>query len=210
MPRPISLKRLYPAVGEFMIQYAVLQGTLRTLLLALLKVRGQGATALVYGMSDENVSRKLRIALAGYGRGYGEFRPALDALGEVATLRNQLVHWVPFINPAGTTIQAFVDAYRDYRNPPELNCTPEMLRALSKWLRLFQWDVALMVLALDKRERFERQIYRTLDKSWQPEVPKSNYRRKSQSAADAASEPPRKSRQRSPRRLSGASPQRST
>src|SRR5262245_49698922 len=125
MSRPVSLKRLYPCFGEFMIQYAVVQGTLRTLLLALLKVRGKGATTLVHGMSDENVIRKIKIALTAYGRHYPKFKPALEALNEVAIYRNQMVHWVPFINPARTTISAFIDAYRDYRNPnqPEVICT---------------------------------------------------------------------------------------
>jgi hypothetical protein len=164
-----------------MIQYALVQGTLRTLLLTLLKVRGKGATTLVHGMTDENVIRKLRIALNAYGRHYPKFRPALDALGEVAIYRNQMVHWVPFINPSRTTVTAFVDAHRDYRNPnqPEVTCTPEALRAVNKWLRLFEWDVLTLIMAINAKERFEIKSYRTLDPAWQPTVPKSNYPPKS-------------------------------
>lgn len=177
MPKPVSLKRLYPAVGEFMIQYAVVQGTLRTLLLALLNVRGKGATTLIYGMSDDVVCRKIRVALTAYGRGFPKFKPALEALDEVATFRNQIVHWVPFINPQRTTITAYVDAYRDYRNPnqPEVTCTPAALRALCKWLRVFEWDVLQMLMAIDTRESFDECACRTLDKNWRPVVPKSNY-----------------------------------
>ena len=126
MSRPVSLKRLYPAVGEFVIQYALVQGTMRTLLLALLNLRGKGATTLVYGMSDETVVRKIKVALTAYGRHYPKFKPALDDLEQVTTYRNQIVHWVPFVNPTRTTISAFIDAYRDYRNPnqPEIMYTP--------------------------------------------------------------------------------------
>jgi hypothetical protein len=161
-----------------MIQYAVVQGTLRTLLLTLLKVRGKGATHLVHGMSDDNVMRKLNVALNAYGRHYPKFRPALNTLGEVTTYRNQMVHWVPFFNPGRTTISAFIDAYRDYRNPnqPEVTCTPEALRALTRWLRVFEWDVLALIMAIETKERFEIRSYRTLDPRWQPVVPKSNYR----------------------------------
>jgi len=180
MARPVSLKRLYPPFGQFMIQYAVVQGALRTLLLALLKVRGKGATHLVHGMSDDNVIRKLNVALNAYGRHYPKFKPALTALAEVTAYRNQMVHWVPFLNPSRTTLSSFMDAYRDYRNPnqPEVTCTPEVLRELTKWLRVLEWDVLALIMAIDARERFEIKSYRTLDEAWQPVVPKSKYRTK--------------------------------
>lgn len=84
---------------------------------------------------------------------------------------------MPFINPARTTITAYVDAHRDYRNPnqPEVTCTPETLRALCKWLRVFEWDLLQMLMAIDAREPFEVSACRTLDKAWRPVVPKSNY-----------------------------------
>jgi hypothetical protein len=121
--------------------------------------------------------KKIKIALNSYGRHYPQFKPAFDALDEVTTYRNQIIHWVPFINPSRTTISAFIDAYRDYRNPnqPEVTCTPELLRSLSKWLRLFEWDLLAMIMAIDQRERFDVRSYRTLDKAWQPRVPKSSY-----------------------------------
>jgi hypothetical protein len=177
MPRVVSLRRLYPAVGEFVIQYAVVQGMLRTLLLALLKVRGKGATTLVYGMSDDVVCRKIRVALTAYGRNFGKFKPALESLDKVATYRNQIIHWVPFINPQRTTIAAYVDAYRDYRNPnqPEVTCTPAGLRALCKWLYVFEGDLLQMLMAIDAKEAFDERACRTLDNAWQPVVPKSNY-----------------------------------
>lgn len=124
-------------------------------------------------MSDENIIRKIKIALDAYGRHYPKFKPAFNALNEVSTYRNQMVHWVPFINPSKTTMIAFVDAYRDYQ--PEVICTPEALRLLIKWLRLFEWDVLAMIMAIEAKERFEITSYRTLDKAWQPIVPKSNY-----------------------------------
>lgn len=177
MPRAVSLKRLYPAVGEFMIQYAVVQGMLRTLLLALLKVRGKGATTLVYGMSDDVVCRKIRVALTAYGQNFPKFKPVLESLDNVSTYRNQIVHWVPFVNPQRTTLTGYIDAYRDYRNPnqPEVTCTPAGLRALCKWLHVLEVDLLQMLMAIDARERFDERACRTLDKAWQPIVPKSNY-----------------------------------
>lgn len=177
MAKKVSLKRLYPAVGRFIVQYAVVQGMLRTVLLALLKVRGRGATTLVYGMSDEVVSRKIKIALQAYGRNFPKFKPALESLDKVATYRNQIVHWVPFVNPDKTTLSAYVDAYRDYKNPnqPEVTCTPESLHSLCRWLVVLEGDLLQVLMSVDAGEPFDKDNCRTLDPAFQPSVPKSNY-----------------------------------
>ena len=124
--RPVALKRLHPALGEFVIQYAVVQGTLRTLLLALLTVNHNGGGTLIHGMGDDVVLKKLRAALDRHGRDYPKFSIALNHIRDVSKFRNQILHWVPNMNPSRTTIEAFVDAFKDYATPNELQikCTP--------------------------------------------------------------------------------------
>lgn len=179
MARPVALRRLYPAIGEFIVEYAVVQGLLRTTLIALHGVRGKGAATLVYGMSDEVVTRKLRLALQDYGKQFHKFHPALARLQEVAVFRNQIVHWVPFISPTRTTLEGFVDANRDYknRNQPQVNCTPRHLRNLTRWLTLFEWDLITVLMTIDNKLRFNPDDYRTLQDGFAPDVPKSKYSR---------------------------------
>lgn len=150
---------------------------MRTVLLALLSVKGKGAATLIHGMSDDVVMRKVRMALTDYGKNFAAFKPSLQHLGEVTTLRNQLVHWVPFVNSSKTTIGSFVDAYRHYRNPtqPELNCTPKRLRDISHWLQQFEWDLVTILLAIDRKTRLDPMDYRTLAPGYTPDVPKSSY-----------------------------------
>lgn len=175
--RPVALRRLHPAVGEFVIQYAVVQGTARTLLLALLKISHNSGGTLVYGMSDDVVLKKLKLSLKQYGNGYTRFGDALDRLRTVTDFRNKLLHWVPNMNPSRTTLAAFVDAFKDYTNPnePQITCTPGDIRLLTKWLLLFEGDLAAMLMALANKERFDAELYRTIQSEYAPPVPKQGY-----------------------------------
>jgi hypothetical protein len=179
-PRPVSMKRLCPAVGQFVLQYASVQGTLRTLLLTLVGVKSNGPSILVYGMADEVVAKKVQIALLRYGRGYRRFEDAMKHLREVSEFRNRLLHWVPNTNPARTTLLAMVDAWRDHTNPnePQINVTPETLRNLSRWLRLFEGDLLVMLGAINDKEGFDADMYRTLQAGFEPRVPKPEQIRK--------------------------------
>lgn len=150
---------------------------MRTLLLSLLRLKTNGAQTLLYGMADEVVLRKVQIALRHHGRGYRQFEQALKHLKEVSNFRNQMLHWVPNMNPSRTTLTAVVDAWRDYTNPndPQLSVTPEQLRQLTLWLRLFEGDLIVMLLAIDEKQSFDMDMYRTMQDAYAPSTPKPTY-----------------------------------
>jgi hypothetical protein len=175
--RPVALKKLYPALGEFVIQYAVVQGTLRTLLLALLDVKPNGGGTLIYGMSDDVVLKKINLSLRQHGRDYPKFAVALKHLRSISIFRNQLLHWVPNMNPSRTTLAAFVDAFRDYTNPnePQIQCTPAEMKRLTQWLQVFEGDLAAVLMALGNKEAFDKELCRTIQKGQEPVFPKSSY-----------------------------------
>jgi hypothetical protein len=185
--RPVALKRLHPALGEFVIQYAVVQGTLRTLLLALLDVKHNGGGTLIYGMGDDIVLKKLKPSLVKHGKDYSKFNKALEHLRDIAKFRNQLLHWVPNINPSRTTIEAFVDAFKDYATPNELQiqCTPKEIRYLTQWLQVFEGDLAAVLMALGNDENFDKELCRTIQAGQEPRLPKSGYPAKKRTVASA-------------------------
>ena len=80
----------------------------RTLLLSLLQIDGDGGKALAYGMSDDIVAKKLKMAINQNGNKYVAFNNALEQFRDVTDFRNKLVHWVPFTNPGRTTLEFFV------------------------------------------------------------------------------------------------------
>ncbi len=178
--RPVALKKLHPALGEFVIQYALVQGTLRTLLLVLLDVKHNGGGTLIYGMGDEVVLKKLRGALNKHGKDYSKLVPALEHIRKVTNFRNRLLHWVPNLNPSRTTIEAFVDAFKDYATPNEhqIKCTPMEIRNLTQWLQVFEVDIVAVLLALGNKERFDKNSCATIQDGQEPRLPKSGYPKK--------------------------------
>lgn len=172
-----SLEELYPVIGEFIIQYAIVQGTMRSVLLRLLGVTGDSGAILVYGMSDPVVDRKLKLALERYGSGFSNFEPALKRLRDIRLFRDQLIHWMPFTDSKRTTLEGIVDILRDFKNPnqPALNVTPAQMRDIIDWLRAYELDLLTLLLAIDQQEEFNEANYQTLDETTYPDIPKAAY-----------------------------------
>jgi hypothetical protein len=179
--RPVAVRRLYPAIGEFVVQYAIVQGIMRTVLLSLVGVRTSGGAALVYGMSDSVLVKKTRFALVQYGKGYNGFEPALKKLSDVTKFRDQIVHWVPYVNSSRTTLEGWVNENKDYKNPsqPQLNCKPDEIQKLTDWLHIFEWDLITVIKNVERNQRFVRADYVTLEDRWTPAPPKAAYHQQS-------------------------------
>lgn len=175
MANSSDMRRFYASVGEFMIQYAIVQAVLRSALLTMLSVDGHGGRHLLYGMSDEVVIRKLQVAINGNGKRHRHFLKVLPLLSEVAQFRNQLVHWVPHTDPQRTKVEAFVDAYRNFKNPnnPQISCSSIEVVHLTKWLRILEWDIATLTLSIRNNEKFDADMMRSTDEKYRPNVPKA-------------------------------------
>ncbi|MGE0629106.1 MAG: hypothetical protein AB7O43_14875 [Hyphomicrobiaceae bacterium] len=150
---------------------------MRSVLLSALKSNSAGGRALVYGMSDEVVFSKVKVAIDSHGTRYRDFLVSMALLRKVMAFRNQLLHWVPFTNPEKTTLEAFVDANKHYKNPnqPQMICNERELRDLTKWLRLFEWDTLALLMALQQNERPARGMFRTADEAFMPALPLASY-----------------------------------
>jgi hypothetical protein len=175
--RPISLKGLYPVIGEFVIQYAIVQGTIRTVFLRLLDVTGDAGAILVYGMSDAVIVRKLKLALQRHGDDFPKFEPALKRLHDITLFRDKLIHWMPFTDSKRTTLEGIVDILRDFRsvNQPALNFAPKQMRRMTAWLRAFELDLLTLLLAIDHNEALKESDYQTLDDGIFPDIPQAGY-----------------------------------
>ena len=81
------------------------------------------------------------------------------------------------MNPSRTTIEAFVDAFKDYATPNELQikCTPIEIRRLTQWLQIFEGDLAVVLMAIGNNERFDKALCVTIQDGQKPALPKSNY-----------------------------------